>query len=300
MDTISHTARFFSKVFAMESSVRNHYQASNLMEKIDAGLTAAGKHPQQIDIRDLAPVDQLHTGGIRGTQALLEKLEIPAHFHVLDAGCGLGGASRLMADTFGCRVTGIDLSPDYIEAARVLTHRTGLSGRVQFETGSILALPETPGPFDVILCQHILMNISDKQAAVQQFVRHLKPGGRVVLHEIVAGSHPDLALPVPWAASADISFLEPLESMLACFTDNGFTLEQIFDATALGTRYWQKAGEFARKNQQNMDWPPPLGPHLVFGDTADRFPFTMSQNFEAHAIELIEAVLRFSGPPVTR
>ncbi len=191
------SARCFMKVFAMESSVRDHYQSVNLIEKIDAGLTAAKKNPERIDIRDLAPVDQLHTGGIRGTEALLKKLGISPHFHVMDAGCGLGGASRLMADTFGCRVTGIDLSPDYIETARVLTVRTGLADRVQFETGSILALPEFIGPFDMILCQHILMNISDKHAAVRQFARQLKPGGTVVLHEIVSGSHPGMAFPVP-------------------------------------------------------------------------------------------------------
>jgi 2-polyprenyl-3-methyl-5-hydroxy-6-metoxy-1,4-benzoquinol methylase len=285
----------FKKVFAMESSVRDHYHASNLMEKIDAGLTAAGKNPQQPDIRDLAPVDQLHTGGIRGTEALLEKLDISAQCHVLDAGCGLGGASRLMADTFGCRVTGIDLSPDYIEAARILTLRTGLSGRVQFETGSILALPDDIGPFDAILCQHILMNISDKPAAVRQFARRLTPGGRVILHEIVTGDHPGLALPVPWAARPDISFLEPWETLLAAFTDNGFTLETFTDATAVGSRYWQKVRDFALKNQKNAGLPRPLGPHLVFGDNAARFPFTMSENFETRAIRLIEAVLRLDS-----
>lgn len=278
----------------MESSVRDHYHAENLIDKIEAGLTAAGKDLKQMDVRDLAPVDQLHTGGIRGTQALLEKLDIPADFHVLDAGCGLGGTCRVMAKTCGCEVTGIDLSSGYIAAARILTQRAGLSGRVRFLTGSILALPETAGPFDLILCQHILMNISDKQTAIQQFVRHLKPGGKVILHEIVAGSHPDLALPVPWAAAADISFLEPWETLLADFKGNGFTLEMFTDATAIGNRYWQKAREFAQKNQKNQKntgTPRPLGPHLVFGDKAARFPYTMSQNFETNAIRLIEAVL---------
>lgn len=272
----------------MESSVRDHYHAENLIDKIDAGLTASGKDLKQIAVRDLAPVDQLHTGGIRGTTALLEKLDIPADFHVLDAGCGLGGTCRVMAETCGCEVTGIDLSFEYIEAARILTHRTGLSGRVRFLTGSILALPVTIGPFDVILCQHILMNISDKQAAIQQFVRHLKPGGKVILHEIVAGSHPDLALPVPWAARPDISFLVPWKTLLACFTNNGFQLDRFTDATAIGGRYWQKAKEFALKN---ADIPRALGPHLVFGDMARRFPFTMSQNFETNTIKLVEAEL---------
>jgi SAM-dependent methyltransferase len=211
--------------------------------------------------------------------------------------CWMPGAAWLMADTFGCRVTGIDLSPDYIEAARVLTRRTGLSDRVQYLTGSILALPDTIGPFDLILCQHILMNISDKPAAARHFARRLTPGGTVVLHEIVSGSHPDLVFPVPWAASAGISFLEPWETLLAGFTDNGFTLDTFTDATAVGGRYWQKAREFAQKKQKNADAAPrPLGPHLVFGDKAARFPFTMSENFGTGAVRLIEAVFRLREP----
>ena len=95
--------------------------------------------------------------------------------------------------------------------------------------------------------------------------------------KIVTGSHAEseLALPVPWAASADISFLEPWESVLAGFTDKGFILEQFTDATAIGERYWQKARDFARIKIKKIGITPrPLGPHLVFGNTAARFPFT--------------------------
>ncbi|MFU8770287.1 MAG: hypothetical protein ACNA7H_11165, partial [Desulfotignum sp.] len=82
---------------------------------------------------------------------------------------------------------------------------------------------------------------------------------------------------------------EPWESLLAGFTGNGFTLETVSDATDTGTRYWQKAREFARKT---AGVPRPLGPHLVFGENARRFPFTMSQNFETRAIGLVEAVFK--------
>lgn len=280
---------FFIKAFAMEICVRDHYDAQNLIQKIDAGLTAAGKKTEQLQASDLAAVDQLHTGGTRATLALVEKIGITPDFHILDAGCGLGGSSRLLAETFGCRVTGIDLSFAYIDAARILTARTGLSRQVHFQAGSVLALPWDGPAFDMILCQHILMNIKEKQAAARQFFRALKPGGLLLLHEIVKGTHPDLALPVPWAACADISFLEPWDHLAACFADTGFLLETFTDATAAGCRYWQKAREFAQKN---VNTPRPLGPHLVFGESARLFPFTMSQNFETHAVRLIEAVLK--------
>jgi SAM-dependent methyltransferase len=273
----------------MESSVQAHYDTPNLIHKIDAGLTAAGKHPDSLQIGDLALVDQLHTGGTRATLALAKKIPVSKDWHVLDAGCGLGGSARLLAATFGCRVTGIDLSETYIDAAKILTERTGLSSQVDFVAGSILDLPWDHPRFDMILCQHILMNIPDKPGAARQFIQVLNPGGILVLHEIVKGDHPDLALPVPWAASADISFLEPRDHVAACFTDTGFIVASFADVTDAGCRYWQKVREFAQKNAGT---PRPLGPHLVFGKNADRFPFTMSQNFESRAVGLVEAVLK--------
>jgi SAM-dependent methyltransferase len=198
----------------------------------------------------------------------------------------------LLAQTFGCRVTGIDLSDVYIDAAHILTQRSGLSRKVQFQTGSILDMPWDDNTFDAVLCQHILMNIKDKPAAVQEFFRVLAPGGILMLHEIVQGDNGELSLPVPWADAADISFLESWDTLAAYLLKTGFTLEQHVDATEAGCRYWQKAREFAKKNGET---PRPLGPHLVFGQNARFFPHTMSRNFENNAINLVEAIFRKSG-----
>jgi SAM-dependent methyltransferase len=280
------------QVFPMETRVRDHYNAPDLIHHINAGLAAAGKDTEPLHIKDLALVDQLHTGGARATLALVDKTRITPDFHILDAGCGLGGSSRLLAQTFGCRVTGIDLSDVYIDAAHILTQRSGLSRKVQFQTGSILDMPWDDNTFDAVLCQHILMNIKDKPAAVQEFFRVLAPGGILMLHEIVQGDNGELSLPVPWADAADISFLESWDTLAAYLLKTGFTLEQHVDATEAGCRYWQKAREFAKKNGET---PRPLGPHLVFGQNARFFPHTMSRNFENNAINLVEAIFRKSG-----
>jgi len=273
----------------METHVRRHYNTPDLLQKIDAGLTDAGKNIHQLHIKDLALVDQLHTGGAQATLSLVKKTCITPKDHILDAGCGLGGSSRLLAHTFGCRVTGIDLSASYIDAAQVLTRRTGLSHKNNFHTGSILDLPWNNNTFDAVLCQHLLMNIKDKHAAVQEFFRVLKPGGVLMLHEIVKGGKQDLALPVPWAASAEISFLVSKDSLIQAFVGKGFRVEAFVDATETGGRYWQKVKEFTRNNAGT---PRPLGPHLVFGPNAKDFPFTMAKNFASGSIGLIEAVLK--------
>ena len=273
----------------MASSVQDHYDTPDLIQAIDAGLAAAEKDPGRIDISDLALVDQLHTGGSRATLDLADKINILPDWHILDAGCGLGGSSRLLAHTLGCRVTGIDLSPSFIETARILTQRTGLSHRVEFQAGSIDDMPWDNDLFTAVLCQHILMNIENKPAAIKEIFRVLAPGGILLLHEIVLGENIELALPVPWADRAEISFLASWETLAACCSDKGFVLKEMTDATRTGCRYWQKVRAFAQKNAPGTR---PLGPHLVFGDNALSFPFTMSDNFEKNRIRLVEAILK--------
>ena len=273
----------------MESSVQTHYDTPNLIQTIDAGLLAAKKDPDRIHISDLALVDQLHTGGSRATLDLADRINILPDWHVLDAGCGLGGSSRLLAHTFGCRVTGIDLSPSFIETAQILTQRTGLFHKVRFQAGSILNMPWDNDQFSAVLCQHILMNIENKHTAIKEIFRVLKPGGILMLHEIVLGENTGLALPVPWADAADISFLASWETLAAWCSDVGFVLDEMTDATQTGCRYWQKVRTFAEKTSPGTR---PLGPHLVFGENALSFPFTMSENFENNRIRLVEAFLK--------
>jgi ubiquinone/menaquinone biosynthesis C-methylase UbiE len=70
--------------------------------------------------------------------------------YVLDVGCGLGGSSRYLAAECGCRVAAIDLTPNFVEAARILTARCGLAERIEFQQANALALPFPDGTFDQV------------------------------------------------------------------------------------------------------------------------------------------------------
>jgi ubiquinone/menaquinone biosynthesis C-methylase UbiE len=113
--------------------------------------------PQQ-----LAPLDQFHTRGITATAELAKLAGITADMSVLDIGSGIGGPARFLAASYGCRVTGIDLSETFVNAARHLTERTGQSELVSFGSGSALELPFDDGGFDAALLLHVAMNISDR------------------------------------------------------------------------------------------------------------------------------------------
>ncbi len=143
----------------MEAKVKAHYNSSNLEGKLRDALEAAGKNIDRLKIKDLARIDQLHTGGSQATLQLLEKAGLRQGAEVLDAGCGIGGSSRLLAKEFQHIVTGIDLTDQFVKSAKFLTNASGLSDQVFFHHGSILNMPFENNAFDAILCQHILMNI---------------------------------------------------------------------------------------------------------------------------------------------
>src|SRR6202007_2259814 len=132
------------------------------------------------------------------TATLAKWAGIAADMSVLDVGSGVGGPARFLAATYGCRVTGVDLSEPFVDAARYLTGRTGQGGRVSFEIASALELPFDDGSFDVVLLQLVAMNISDRTRLYRKIRRVLKSGGRFATFDAVSLSA-ELHYPVPWA-----------------------------------------------------------------------------------------------------
>src|SRR5437867_12326255 len=102
------------------ADVSSRYTHGGLNEAIRVGIAALGKTTDSVTVDDLAPVDEFHIGGRRASEDFLGQLDLSAERHVLDVGSGLGGATRFVASRYGCRVTGIDLTPEYVETAKVL------------------------------------------------------------------------------------------------------------------------------------------------------------------------------------
>jgi len=223
------------------ASVSANYTPSDLAEKILAGLRAAGKDPDALTPEDLAPVDQFHLGGARATRELMQRAGIARGMRVLDVGGGLGGPARTLATETGCTVTVLDLTEEYCAVGEMLTARTGLSDRVTFRHGNALDMPFPDGDFDAVWTQHSTMNIADKERLYAEIHRVLRPGGRLALHEVMAGPVQPIHYPVPWARDATISFLRTPESVRALLKATGFTEIAWVDVTAPALAAFQAA-----------------------------------------------------------
>lgn len=218
--------------------VRGYYGADDsLSATILGALSSAGIDVDDLQHSDLALVDHLHAGGAPATQYLLERLGIGPEQRLLDVGCGVGGPSR-MAALGGAVVTGVDLTPEFVEAATELTARLGLDGNPRYVAAPAESLPFDDATFDAAMMVHVGMNMPDKAATFAEVHRVLVPGSRFALYEQMATGSAELTYPLPWAEDARSSFLETVEGYSGLLETAGFTIEDVEDRTesVLGPR----------------------------------------------------------------
>lgn len=203
--------------------VRDHYRATGLTERLREALAPLGPENQRLTPEQLAPLDQFHTRGVAATAELAKLAGISADMSVLDVGSGIGGPARFLAATRGCRVAGVDLSAPFVDAARYLTERTGQSGQVSFQTASALELPFGHGRFDVVLLQHVAMNISDRVRLYREIRRVLKSGGTFATYDVVLNSG-EPHYPLPWSRTPATSFLLTIAATREVIESAGFRM----------------------------------------------------------------------------
>jgi ubiquinone/menaquinone biosynthesis C-methylase UbiE len=97
---------------------------------------------------------------------------------VLDAGCGTGFLSLELAAR-GHRVTGVDFAPAMIAEARRKAVAAALA--VRFEEADAERLPFAPASFDLVISRHVLWTLPHPEAAIDEWIRVLRPGGRLVV-----------------------------------------------------------------------------------------------------------------------
>jgi SAM-dependent methyltransferase len=261
--------------------VRDHYRATGLTQRLKTELAALGPEDQRLTPQQLGPLDQFHTGGLAATAELARLAGVNADASVLDVGSGVGGPARLLAATYGCRVMGVDLSEPFVDAARYLTERTGQTGQVSFQTANALELPFDAGRFNVVLLQHVAMNISERARLYREIRRVLKPGGRFVTFDVVLnGSEP--RYPVPWARTAATSFL-----LTAAAT------REAIEAAGFRTLAWQDDTDAAKAwFAQLRALGPPPSPNLgvVMGPDFAQLSANLGRNLMEGRLGILTAV----------
>jgi SAM-dependent methyltransferase len=268
----------------VERTVTAHYAGAGLHRRIMERLAEAGIAADRVTAEDLKAVDEFHIGGAEATAALLDQLAIGPETRVLDVGSGIGGPARTIAARHGALVTGVDLTPDFVEAARRLTETVGL--RADFVVGSALDLPFPDGAFDLATLLHVGMNIPDKPRLFAEVARVLVPGGSFAVFDVMRfGAHP--AFPLPWAADRSSSFLETPDAYLAAAEAAGFTLVARRDRGEVARAFFARMQEAMAAGRT-----PPVGLPLLMGEAAPQKVANMVAAVRAGDIQPVEMIFR--------
>lgn len=265
----------------MTSTIEQPYATGLIRANIERALAEAGKPTDALEASDLAMLEDFHSLGRLATAALIDLAEVGSSDRVLDAGTGIGGTARLIAAERSARVTAVDITPEYCEVAAWLNHAVGLDDMIDVRAADVTELPFEAGSFDVVVSQHVQMNVADKRRLYAEARRVLAPGGRLALWDVAAGSGGPLQLPVPWATSPEQSHLVTPERLAEILRDGGFATVHWNDLTDAAGNAMQ--GFFAGEQ-------PALGLHVFVPDFRDK-AVNLVRNLDEGRARLIQAVL---------
>jgi len=273
---------------SIEEKVARHYARGDLEATILGALAASGKDPDRLAASDLAPVDEFHTGGREATIELAAQMKIEPETHLLDIGCGIGGASRYIAGTYGCRVTGIDLTEDFVRTAEALARRVGLQGRVSYRQSSALAMPFPPKTFDGAYMMHVGMNIEDKAALFREVQRVLEPGGVFAIYDVMRTGAGALSFPLPFADTAETTFVATPDDYRRALEGAGFAIRKERNRYAYAIDFFDRVQAMLAEG----NGPPPLGTHLLMGENAPQKLAAVVDNLNRGVIAPVELICR--------
>lgn len=271
-----------------DKTVSDHYLHGSLLKAIEAALPALGKTTRNVTIEDLAPVDEFHIGGRLATDNLFQQLNYNKQSHILDVGCGLGGAARYLASRYKNYVTGIDLTPEYIETGKAICRWLNLDKDVILEQGSALSMPFQDASFDGGYMLHVGMNIDDKASLFAEIFRVLKPGTSFGIYDIMRQNTGELIYPVPWATDASTSKLSTPMQYKQAIVEQGFKVTAENNRRDFALEFFRQVREKTKAN----GGPPPLGLHTLMQQSSSNKIKNMVDNIADHLIAPVEIIIQ--------
>ncbi len=271
-------------------SISDHWGTGDVFARILAAMETASIAPDTVTVEQLAPVDHFHARGFPATVELADTLPIRAGHHLVDIGCGIGGPGRYLAERFGCRVSGIDITAPFVEAANKLTALLKMEDVVTIEIGDGQHLPYDDRTFDGGYTQHVTMNVADRAQFFGEAFRVLKPGAFFAMTEHGLGPHGRPHYPLPWSEDGSGAFLIPPADTVAYLEGAGFVDIAVEDTGEKYLAGYKRAMELAAKGAL-----PPFGVQILMGETAPAKTQNAARNIEEGRTHPIQVICRKPG-----
>ena len=266
---------------SISQQIQENYRVDALVDRVQQVLEQAGLGSGRLPWSDLAPLDQFHVRGLEASKELADALNVKEGQSLLDVGSGLGGPARYLAAVHRIHVTGIDLTPAFIEVSNYLSHRAGLGHKLTFRQGDATDLPFADETFDLAWTQHVAMNIQDKAKLYQGVHRVLKTNGRFAIYDPIKGNNQPILYPTPWAPDESISFVSTEEDMKEALASDGFKTISLVDKTAVSAEWFQ---------HQRAQPPNPLSLPAILGPELGAAVANFARNLMEGRVRLVQII----------
>ncbi len=135
-----------------------------------------------------------HLGGKKATDDLAVLCQIGAGQTILNVGSGSGISATYLAQTYGCKVEGVDILPGMVESAKKWAQEKGLSDQLDFRVADACDLPFEDNCFDALISELVNTFIPDREKAMSEYIRVVKPGGHIGFNEAIWIKEPSEAI----------------------------------------------------------------------------------------------------------
>jgi sarcosine/dimethylglycine N-methyltransferase len=183
-------------------------------------------------------------------------------------------------------VIALDLTEEYCDTARWLNRLAGLDGAITVCEGDVTDLPFRDGSFDVVVSQHVQMNVSDKGLLYSQAYRVLTTDGRLALWDVTAGTG-QFHYPLPWADSPELIHLVSADQLRTTIEAAGFSVA-----------HWNDLSEASAAFMEGFLSSPaaPLGLHTIVPNFGEKVR-NLTRGLSDGNLRVIQGVARATSQP---
>jgi demethylmenaquinone methyltransferase/2-methoxy-6-polyprenyl-1,4-benzoquinol methylase len=126
----------------------------------------------------------------RWRRFLVSRVQVGSDARVLDVATGTAAVAIELCRRTGCRVVGLDQSPEMLGAARERVARDGLAGRIELVEGNAEHLPFDDGAFDALTFTYLLRYVDDPGGTLRELARVVRSGGTIASLEFAVPERP--------------------------------------------------------------------------------------------------------------
>ncbi|MEJ0106832.1 MAG: methyltransferase domain-containing protein [Bacteroidota bacterium] len=268
----------------LNSPVEQYYYREGIFETIVRTLDEQGI--KNITRRDISTMDEFHVRGAAVSAELAKEAGFTENSKVLDVGCGIGGPCRMLADEYGCKVTGIDITAEFIRTAGLLSELVGLNDLTDFIQADALQLPFEDKSFDFVWTQHVQMNIENKNKFYSEIERVLTEKGVFIYYDIFSRNKQAITFPVPWAGEASLNHLTTTAEMDTLLSGLSFIKIQTKDQTGEAIKFFT-----GLLNKQAKDVSPKMKLNLLMENAGEKIG-NLLKNIKENKLELQSGIYK--------